>query len=79
MKIIFKKDEDSEAKVPEVRVYEEVDGSLRDFSYLRLIESLIHIEPISANIDEDKFTDAESESISRMVKEINEKFLRNKI
>jgi hypothetical protein len=67
MKLIFKKDEKSL-----ISVFQNVDGQEKDFSYVDMIKTLI----VSKKLEEpevlDNFSEAEINSINRMVTCINE-------
>lgn len=67
MKLIFKKDEESQ-----ISVVQDIDGEEQKFSYVNMIKELIE----SGEMEEPEiigdFTDAEEESIKRMVEFINE-------
>lgn len=67
MKLVFKKDEKSQ-----ISVFQNVDGQESNFSYLDMIKSLIESKAMEDAGVSDKFTDAEAESIKRMVDSIND-------
>lgn len=68
MKLVFKKDENSQ-----ITVFQNVGGSESEFSYVDMIKALINSKGMEdANISEG-FTDAEIKSIKSMVKFINDK------
>ena len=68
MKLIFKKDEESQ-----ISVVQDIDGDEQDFSYVDMIKALIESKEMEEPEISGDFTGAETESIKRMVKLINEK------
>ncbi len=67
MKLIFKKDDESQ-----ISVFQDIDGKEQDFSYVDMIKALIESREMEEpEISEGGFTDAEVTSIKRMVEFIN--------
>ncbi|MCK5564003.1 MAG: hypothetical protein KAJ07_02050 [Planctomycetes bacterium] len=67
MKLIFKKDEDSQ-----ISVVQDIDGKKQEFKYVDMIKALIESKELEEPEIEGDFTDAEEASIKRMVKFIND-------
>ncbi len=67
MKLIFKKDEESQ-----ISVVQDVDGTEQDFSYVDMIKALIESKKMEEPEISEGFTEAEITSIKRMVELINE-------
>lgn len=67
MKLIFKKDEESQ-----ISVVQDVDGTEQDFSYVDMIKALIESKKMEEPEISESFTEAEITSIKRMVELINE-------
>ena len=67
MKLVFKKDKDSQ-----ISVFRDVDGKEIDFSYVDMIKSLIDSKKMEAPEISEGFSQAEIKSINSMVKHINE-------
>lgn len=68
MKLIFKKDKDSQ-----ISVLQDIDGQEKEFSYVEMMNTLIKSKKMEEPEISDDFTKDETESINRMVKIINEK------
>ena len=66
MKLVFKKDEDSQ-----INVFQNVDGQVIDFSYVYMIKALISSKEMEEPEISDGFSEAEISSINSMVKYIN--------
>jgi hypothetical protein len=66
MKLIFKKDEDSQ-----ISVFQIIDGHEQDFSYVDMIKTLIESRVMEKPDMSGGFTDAEEKSINSMVTFIN--------
>lgn len=66
MKLIFKKDEDSQ-----ISVFQYVGGQEIDFSYVDMIKALIEAKEMQEPDISGEFTDAEIKSIKSMVTFIN--------
>ncbi len=66
MKLIFKKDEESQ-----ISVVQDVDGTEQDFSYVDMIKALIESKKMEEPEISEGFTKAETTSIKRMVEFIN--------
>ncbi len=71
MKLIFKKDEESQ-----ISVVQDIDGTEQDFSYVDMIKALIESKKMEEPEISEGFTDAEVTSIQRMVKFINEEIVK---
>ncbi len=67
MKLIFKKDEESQ-----ISVVQDVDGTEQDFSYVDMIKALIESKKMEEPEISEGFTEAEITSIKGMVELINE-------
>ena len=67
MKLIFKKDEDSQ-----ISVVQDIDGNEQKFDYVDMIKALIDSKKMEGPEIEGDFTEDEVTSIKRMVKFINE-------
>ena len=67
MKILFKKDDDSN-----ISVMQKVGKGEVEFSYVEMIKHLINTKELKSPIVEGDFSDAEKESINSMAKHINE-------
>lgn len=66
MKLVFKKNEESQ-----ISVFQNVDGSEQDFSYVDMIKALIESRKMEAPEISKGFTEAEIKSINSMVTFIN--------
>lgn len=66
MKLIFKKDEDSQ-----ISVFQYVGGQEIDFSYVDMIKALIEAKEMQEPVISGEFTGAEIKSIKSMVTFIN--------
>ncbi len=66
MKLIFKKDDESNISVVQV-----IDGDEQKFDYVDMIKALIESKELEEPEIEGGFTDAEEASIKRMVEFIN--------
>jgi len=66
MKLIFRKDDDSQ-----ISVVQDIDGDQQDFSYVDMIKALIESSKMEKPEMSEGFTEAEVESINRMVEFIN--------
>ena len=66
MKLIFKKDKDSQ-----ISVVQNIDGKEQEFSYVDMIKALIKSKKMEEPEILEGFTDAEVTSIKRMVEFIN--------
>ena len=66
MKLIFKKDEESQ-----ISVVQNIDGTEQDFSYVDMIKALIESKKMEEPEISEGFTEAETTSIKRMVEFIN--------
>jgi hypothetical protein len=67
MKLIFKKDDESQ-----ISVFHDIDGEEQKFSYVDMIKALIESKKMEEpEIQEGCFTEAETKSIQRMVEFIN--------
>ncbi len=66
MKLLFKKDEDSQ-----ISVFQIVDGREQDFSYVDMIKALAESKVMEEPDVSEGFTDAEIKSINSMVTFIN--------
>ena len=66
MKLIFKKDKDSQ-----ISVVQNIDGKEQEFSYVDMIKALIKSKKMEEPEILEGFTDAEVTSIKRMVELIN--------
>lgn len=66
MKLIFKKDKESQ-----ISVFQVLDGQELEFSYVDMIEALIKSKQMETPEILDGFTDAEVKSINSMVSFIN--------
>lgn len=67
MKLLFKKDEESQISVLQV-----VDGQPKDFVYVDMIKTLIETKSMDVPEITGNFTEAEQKSINSMVLLINE-------
>ncbi len=67
MKLIFKKDEESQ-----ISVVQDIDGKKQEFSYVDMIKALIESKKMEEPEISGDFTEAEVTSIKRMVEFINE-------
>ncbi|NKB82825.1 MAG: hypothetical protein GKS05_13270 [Nitrospirales bacterium] len=66
MKIVFKKDENSE-----ITVFSKVDDNEQDFSYAEMIKALIESKVLGEPEISGNFTDDERKSITSMITLIN--------
>ena len=66
MKLVFKKDEDSQ-----ISVFQVVSGNEQDFSYVDMIKALIESKEMEEPEISEGFTDDETKSIKSMVTFIN--------
>ncbi len=66
MKLLFKKDENSE-----ISVVQKIDNQETDFSYVDMIKTLIKSKVMEPPEISDGFTEEEKNSIKSMVKHIN--------
>lgn len=66
MKLVFKKDEESQIKVSQ-----KIEGAERDYSYVDMIKSLIETRVMEQPEISGGFTEAEIKSINSMVTFIN--------
>jgi len=66
MKLVFKKDEESQIKVSQ-----KIEGAERDYSYVDMIKSLIETRVMEQPEISDGFAEAEIKSINSMVSFIN--------
>ena len=66
MKLVFKKDEDSQ-----ISVFQVVSGNEQDFSYVDMIKALIESKEMEEPEISESFTDDETKSIKSMVTFIN--------
>ena len=66
MKLIFKKDEESQ-----ISVVQDIDGQKKEFFYVDMIKSLIGSRKMEEPEISEGFTEAEVTSIKRMVEFIN--------
>lgn len=66
MRLVFKKDEESQ-----ISVFQNVDGREQDFSYIDMIKALIKSRKMEDPEISPGFTDAEIKSINSMVTYIN--------
>ena len=66
MKLIFKKDEESQ-----ISVVQDIDGNKQEFSYVDMIKALIESKKMEEPEISEGFTEAETTSIKRMVELIN--------
>ena len=66
MKLVFKKDEDSQ-----ISVVQDIDGKEQEFSYVDMIKALIESKKMEEPEISEGFTEAETTSIQRMVEYIN--------
>ncbi len=66
MKLIFKKDDESQ-----ISVVQDIDGEEQEFSYVDMIKALIKSKKMEEPEISKGFTDAETKSIQRMVEFIN--------
>ena len=66
MKIVFKKDENSE-----ITVFSKVDENEQDFSYVEMIKALIELKVLEEPEISGNFTDEERKSITSMITFIN--------
>ena len=73
MKLMFKKDEDSQ-----ISVFQIADGHEQDFSYVNMIKALIESRVMEKPDISDGFTDAEVKSINSMVAFINKEISTTK-
>ena len=67
MKLIFKKDDESQ-----ISVVQDINGTEQDFSYVDMIKALIESKKMEEPEISEGFTEAEITSIKRMVELINE-------
>ena len=67
MKLVFKKDKDSQ-----ISVFQEIKKKEKDFSYVEMITDLIKTKKMENPDISDGFSDEEIKSIRSMVKLINE-------
>lgn len=68
MKLVFKKAEDHQ-----IRVFGITNGIEKDFSYVEMIKSLIDTGAMEKPEIQDGFSEAEANSINRMINLINSK------
>ena len=68
MKLVFKKDKESQ-----ITVYQNIDGNESVFSYVDMIKSLIKSKKMEPPDISEGFTEAEIKSINSMVTLINER------
>ena len=73
MKLIFKKDEESQ-----ISVVQDIDGKEQEFSYVDMIKALIESKKMEDPEILKGFTDAEVTSIKRMVEFINKEIEEKK-
>jgi hypothetical protein len=73
MKLIFKKDEESQ-----ISVVQDIDGTEQDFSYVDMIKALIESKKMEEPEISEGFTEAETTSIKRMVEFINKEIEEKK-
>ena len=66
MKLIFKKDEESQ-----ISVVQDINGQKQEFSYVDMIKALIESKEMEEPEISEGFTEAETTSIHRMVEFIN--------
>ncbi len=66
MKLVFKKDEESQ-----ISVFQIVNGVEQEFSYVDMIKALIESKKMEEPDISESFTDAEMKSINSMVTFIN--------
>lgn len=66
MKLIFRKDEESQ-----ISVFQNIGGDEKEFSYVDMIKALIELKEMEEPEILGGFTDAEATSIKRMVEFIN--------
>ena len=66
MKLIFKKDDESQ-----ISVFQDIDGEKQEFSYVDMIKALIESKKMEEPEISGDFADAEVTSIKRMVEFIN--------
>ena len=66
MKLIFKKDEESQ-----ISVVQDIDGKEQEFSYVDMIKALIESRKMEEPEISEGFTEAETTSVQRMVEFIN--------
>jgi len=66
MKLIFKKDDESQ-----ISVVQNIDGKEQEFSYVDMIKALIESRKMEEPEISEGFTEAETTSIQRMVEFIN--------
>jgi len=66
MKLIFKKDDESQ-----ISVFQSIDGKEEKFSYVDMIKALIESKKMEEPDISEGFTEAETKSIQRMVEFIN--------
>jgi len=67
MKLVFKKNEESQ-----INVLQDIDGQETSFSYVDMIKNLIKSKKMEDPTITGDFTDAETKSIKSMVKFIND-------
>ena len=67
MKLIFKKDDESQ-----ISVFQDIDGKEQEFSYVDMIKALIESRKMEKPKILEGFTEAETTSIQRMVEFINQ-------
>lgn len=73
MKLIFKKDDKSQ-----ISVFQDIDGQKKDFSYVDMIKALIESRKMEKPEISEGFTEAETESIQRMIELINKEIEEKK-
>ena len=73
MKLVFKKDKESQ-----ISVFQNVDGSEQDFSYVDMIKALIKSRKMEDPEISEGFTEAEIKSINSMVTYINKEISAKK-
>lgn len=73
MKLIFKKDDESQ-----ISVFHDIDGEEQKFSYVDMIKALIESSKMEEPEISEGFTNAEVTSIKRMVEFINEEIEEKK-
>lgn len=66
MKIIFRKNDESE-----ISVFQKIDGEEKEFSYIDMIKQLINTKELEEAEIDGEFTEAEIKSINSMVSFIN--------
>ena len=73
MKLIFKKDEESQ-----ISVVQDINGQKQEFSYVDMIKALIESKEMEEPEISEGFTEAETTSIKRMVEFINQEIEEKK-